>query len=189
MHGAAGVLDLLRVPCFERGVRESAVSPQALPFDVLAFLQERITGTDELEALLLVRSDTSRGWTAVTVAELLGLPESWATPTLEGLCKAELLVEDGTDEEQRFWYRPAAPALDAVVKLLSGLYDEQRADVLRILNENAVDRIRAAAARTFGGALEGRQKGGKEQGRREGSASQGEGRARARGNEEDEGER
>lgn len=162
------------------------MSPQDLPFDVLAFLQERITGTDELEALLLVRSDTSRGWTAAAVAGLLGRPESWAGPALEGLCEAELLVEDGSDEEQRFWYRPVTPALESVVRVLSGLYDERRADVLRVLNENAVERIRAAAARTFGGVLEGRQKSGKEQGKREVIALRDVRRERGQGDEGDE---
>lgn len=167
------------------------MSPRDLPVDVVAFLQERISGTDELEALLLVRSDTSRGWTAAAVAKLLGLPESWAGPALAGLCEAELLglpeSWDGHDEEQRFWYRPGTPALDAVVATLAGLYDEQRADVLRILNENAVERIRAAAARRFGGVLEGRQKGGETQGHHEGRASRDEGRARERRDEGGEG--
>jgi hypothetical protein len=173
LHRADAVLDLSRVSCFERKGLRKTVSPQDLPFDVLAFLQERIAGTDELAALLLVRSDASRGWTAAAVAEQLELPKSWAGPALEGLCDAELLVEDGTDGEQRFWYRPVTPALESVVAVLSGIYEEQRTDVLRILNENAVDRIRAAAARTFVGAFEG-----KKHGKREGSTSHEGARAR-----------
>ncbi len=88
------------------------------------------------------------------VAEQLELTAAWAGPALEGLCTAGLLVEDGTVTERRFWYRPATPSLESSVTVLAGIYDEHRAEVLRTLNENAVDRIRAAAARTFGAVFE-----------------------------------
>ena len=118
------------------------------------FLQRRIAGVDELEALLLVRSDAARGWTAAAVALALDRPESWAAPALESLCTAELLVSRGGDtEERRFSYQPA-PALESVVTRLAHLYDEQRADILRALNDNAVERIRAAVAKTFSGAFD-----------------------------------
>jgi len=165
------------------------VSPQDLPFNILAFLQERIAGTSELAALFLVRSDALRGWSAAAVAEQLELPESWAGPALEGLCDAELLVADETETEQRFWYRPATPALESVVTVLSEIYDDQRSDVLRILSDKAVERIRAAAAKTFSGAFEGRQgkqsddkaKASKRHDKREGNAPQGEGHEREQG--------
>lgn len=133
------------------------------------FLQRRIAGVDELEALLLLRSDAARGWTAAAVALALDRPESWAAPALESLCNAELLVSRGGDtEERRFSYQPA-PAFESVVTSLAHLYDEQRADILRALNDNAVERIRAAVAKTFSGAFEvdkekARKRGGKKSG-------------------------
>lgn len=134
------------------------MSPQDLPFDVLELLQRRITGIDELAALLLVRSEPERRWAASTVAALLERSESWALPALESLCEAELLASPDDDTgEPRFSYRPA-PALESVVTTLARLYEERRADILRVLNDNAVDRIRAAAAKTFKGAFEGSEK-------------------------------
>ena len=133
------------------------------------FLQRRIAGVDELEALLLVRSDAARGWTAAAVASTLDRPESWAVSALESLCAAELLVSrDGDTEERRFSYQPA-PAFESVVTSVAHLYDEQRADVLRALNDNAVERIRGAVAKTFSGAFDGgkkkaRKRGGKKSG-------------------------
>lgn len=150
------------------------MSPQDLPFDILDFLQRRIAGIDELEALLLVRSDAARRWTASDIATTLARPESWAAPALESLCAAELLVMRDGDEgdERRFAYQPA-PALESVVTSLARLYDEQRADILRVLNDNAVERIRAAAAKTFGGALEGQKKAKKRSGRSNGGKKNG----------------
>jgi hypothetical protein len=174
--------------------QREAMTPRDLPFDVLAFLQERINGTDELAALLLIRSDASRGWIGAAVAEQLDLPRAWAGPALEGLCDAGLLVADETEGVQRFWYRPATPALESVVTVVAEIYDERRSDVLRILNDTAVERIRAAAARTFGGAFEGRSTGAKKRGakrgakkssRRGGSTSQDGGREREQGDDGD----
>lgn len=148
---------------------------QDLPFDVLLILQERIAGVDELEALLLVRSDAARRWTASDIATTLARPETWAAPALESLCAAELLVAldgDGDEDECRFAYQPT-PALESVVASLARLYDEQRADVLRVLTDNAVDRIRAAAAKTFGGAFEGKTQARKRSGRSNGKKKNG----------------
>lgn len=147
------------------------MSPQDLPFDVLTLLQRHIAGIDELEALLLVRSDAARGWTAASVAAALDRPVAWAAPALESLCTAELIVARGGDgEERQFSYHPA-PGHESVVTRLAELYDEQRADILRVLNDEAVERIRAAAAKTFSGAFDvgkkkARKRGGKKSGRK-----------------------
>mgnify|MGYP000464569623 CR=1 FL=1 len=149
------------------------MSSQDLPFDVLDFLQRRIAGIDELEALLLVRSDAARRWTASDIATTLARPETWAAPALESLCTAELLVaRDGEEDERRYAYQPT-PALESVVTSLAQLYDERRADVLRVLTDNAVERIRAAAAKTFGGAFEGKTQARKRSGKSNGKKKNG----------------
>lgn len=126
-----------------------------IPSDVMAFLQERLAGLDELEVLLLVRSDASRGWTASEIADRLGLPASSSDGALEKLCTAELLVIDGGGggAELRYAYRPVTPKLDGVVTTLADLYGDRRLEVMRILSDSALERIRSAAARTFADAF------------------------------------
>lgn len=126
-----------------------------IPPDVQALLQERLAGLDELEVLLLVRGDASRGWTASDVAERLGLPASSSDAALEGLRAAALLVVDGGGggAEPRYAYRPHTPALDEAVSVLAEIYGERRLEVMRILSNHALDRIRSAAARTFADAF------------------------------------
>jgi len=162
LHGAGDVVDQSRSSSLQakRAVIE-VVSPQDLPFHVLDLLQHRIFGVEELEALLLVRSDATARWTASAVAARLERPESWSSPALEGLCAAELLVGEGPEERRRYAYRPATPELDASVTLLASLYEERRVDVLRVLNDKAVERIRIAAAKTFSAALEDKRKRGR----------------------------
>lgn len=131
------------------------MSTQDPPPDVSSFLQEHIAGIEDLEALLLLRSDASRRWSAAAVAATLERPPAWAGPVLQALCAAEVVEGTGEGADRRFAYRPATPALESMVTTLAGLYVEERAEILRLLNENAVDRIRAAAARTFSGAFDG----------------------------------
>lgn len=131
------------------------MSPQHFPPDLLDFLRRRIAGADELEVLLLLRSDASRSWTPADLARRFALTEAWAEPMLEDLRDAELLDElDGDAGERRFVYGPDAPEHERVMATLAEIYEERRADIMRILNENAVERIRAAAVRTFGGAFD-----------------------------------
>lgn len=126
-----------------------------IPPDVLALLQERLAGLDELEVLLLVRGDASRGWTASDVAERLGLPVSSSDAALESLCAAALVVVEGGGggAELRYAYRPSTPELAGVVSSLAEIYDERRLEVMRILSNHALGRIRSAAARTFADAF------------------------------------
>lgn len=121
----------------------------------MALLQDRLAGLDELEVLLLVRRDTTRAWTASEVADRLGLPSSSSDGALESLCVAALLVAHGGGggAERRYAYRPEVPGLDAVVTSLVEIYDERRLEVMRILSNNALERIRSAAARTFADAF------------------------------------
>ena len=126
-----------------------------IPPDVLALLQERLAGLDELEVLLLVRGDASRGWTASDVAKRLGLPASSSDAALERLRAAGLLAVDGDGggAELRYAYRPHALELDRVVSALAEIYGERRLEVMQILSNHALGRIRSAAARTFADAF------------------------------------
>lgn len=140
-----------------------------IPPDVLALLRERLAGLEELEVLLLVRGDASRGWAASDVADRLGLPGSSGDAALEQLVKAGLLVIDGGGggAERRYAYRPGTRELDAVVTSLAEVYGERRLEVMQILSGQALGRIRSAAARTFADAFlirNGSQKGRKQDG-------------------------
>lgn len=142
------------------------VPERHIPDDVLALLQERLAGLDELEALLLLRIEPERRWFASEVAERLGLPVASSEAALASLCKVSLLVTEGGGggAEPRYAYRPATPELEQVVSSLAGIYADRRLEVMRVLSNSALERIRSAAARTFADAFvigrSGRKQGG-----------------------------
>jgi hypothetical protein len=120
-----------------------------LPPDVLALVRERVLGLEDLKVLLLLRNDASKPWTASTLAAQLELPEARTEGLLEDLRAAALLAADGNETEREFVYRPATPDLEATVARLAHLYDERPADVIRTLNDGALERLRLAASRAF----------------------------------------
>ena len=128
---------------------------RSIPTDVLALLQERLAGLDELEVLLLVRGMAPGNVSPSEIADRLGLPISSSESALESLCGAGLLAVDGGGggAERRYAYRPTLPELDRAVASLAELYGDRRLEVMRILSNNALDRIRSAAARTFADAF------------------------------------
>lgn len=128
-------------------------SRDELSLDVIALLRDRVPGPSDLEMLLLVRSDPTRGWTLSAVADALGLPEAWAMDSLVDLCTAALVVEDRSSSAPRFFYCPATPALAASVTTLARVYEERPADVIRVLNDYAITRVRLAAIQAFPAAL------------------------------------
>jgi hypothetical protein len=136
-----------------RGRPTRIVPERDIPPEVLTLLRERLSGLDELEVLLLARSDPSRRWTASAVAERLGLPDRASEPVLASLQANGMVVEEGRGAEREFSYRPATPALDATVSSLATIYHERPLEVMRILSHSALERIRSAAARTFADAF------------------------------------
>jgi len=131
------------------------VPERYIPGDVLTLLHERLAGLDELEVLLLVRREAPQGVSTSEVADRLGLPMSSSEAALESLCSVSLLVSDGGGggAERRYAYHPDTPELDGVVSSLVTVYGERRLEVMRVLSNLALDRIRSAAARTFADAF------------------------------------
>lgn len=129
------------------------MSDRGIPNDVLTLLQERLSGLDDLEVLLLVHSNAPASCTASAIDERLGLPERASEPVLMSLHAVGLLQEESGSAERSFSYRPATLALDAAVTALAAIYRERPLVVMRILSKSALERIRTAAARTFADAF------------------------------------
>ncbi len=132
--------------------RSERVPDRNIPPDVLALLRERLSGLDDLEVLLFVRRGASERRTLEVISAKIRLPEASIQEAVDRLCAAGLLAMHDTGEGG-FSYRPETPALDATVKALADYYEQRPADVMRILNRLAIDRIRSGAAKAFADAF------------------------------------
>lgn len=121
-----------------------------VPSDVVDLLRTSVTSYEGLEALLLVRR-AGGTVSADDAAGTLGLRRDVAASALRGLAEAGLVVEAIVAGETR-WGNVPEP-MHAVVDRLAEAYRNHRLDVVVIMNNHAVERLRSGALRAFADAF------------------------------------
>ena len=124
-----------------------------IPEAAEALLRECIYTFDELEVLLLLHSDRERRWEIPDVAGRVRLGELDTAAVCAALVARQLITEDRTGPRPAFALGGARPGLDAAMTALAGVASDSRLTIIRIMNANAVDRLRTNAARAFSDAF------------------------------------
>jgi len=117
---------------------------------VQQFLREHVANYVQLEALLLLRDDQARQWTALEVSQRLKTADDLVESALQALSEQSLLELERGADCLRFRYAPASAALSAAVESLANAYEHQRWLVVEIMSRSALERVRTAAHRLFG---------------------------------------
>ena len=115
-----------------------------IPEEVQRFLAEHVESAEQqLDALMLLRSDPSRGWTAESLSQaLFSVPHS-AARTLERLQAQGFAAEDGAAPPA---YRYAAQgAAEDRASRVAAAYRADRAAVIKQLFARRVDPVRSLA--------------------------------------------
>jgi CheY-like chemotaxis protein len=124
------------------GPREEAAASLLVPADVRAFLTEHIDNWEQLETLLLLRERPQQYFHPEVVADRLRIAAESAAEALYHLAQRGLA--EGPPAAISYRYRPAA-ALRQVVDRLAAAHAEDRVALIRVMNANAIERIRRAA--------------------------------------------
>jgi predicted transcriptional regulator len=112
-------------------VRERGhLSGADLPPAVVEFIIECIDSVEQLEMLVLLRTQRDRGWTPAQLAAEMRTTEGSATKRLKGLLKAGLVVSSA-DREHR--YAPKDSSKDAVVAAVAMSYLTRRFSVIDVI--------------------------------------------------------
>ena len=114
-----------------------------------SFLRERIHSYEQLELLLLVRQMPTQAWSLELIGKRLKVPESVALEAASNLHDSGLLEMVFDDRNRVYRYKPATPELARLAEELAQAFEEERLAVVRLMNENAVERVRTAAMRMF----------------------------------------
>jgi DNA-binding IclR family transcriptional regulator len=123
------------------------------PFEGLRrFLLDHVATYDELEVLLLVQRHPEVDWTAAAAAERVGLPTEASRAALESLVEHDLLVRHGNPTMYR--YAPASNALAVSAEQVQLAHRRDRFAIVQVMTTNAMDRVRGAAIRRLGEALQ-----------------------------------
>ena len=113
-----------------------------------ALLRDHIESFEQLEILLLLHRRAGDTLDSDSIAVELKLDFDTVTEALGHLCRGRLVVRvEG--EARVFRYGPDRPGMDAAVSNLAESYDENRLDVINLMNTNAIERVRTSAMRAF----------------------------------------
>lgn len=112
--------------------------------DIRRFITAHITSVLQLEALLLMRSEREREWTAEEVSRSLYATVSGMANKLFDLEAKGLLVR-GEAANTSFRYRPTTDEMDAIVGRLADLYKERRVAVISFIYSEPVDKAQSFA--------------------------------------------
>jgi DNA-binding MarR family transcriptional regulator len=133
---------------------QDAPAPDRVPDDVRALLRERIESYEELEVLLALERDRSAERTAEELSAAQRIAPALAEAAVRALESRGLLAgRRGSAHGSCYRYSPATPALDAAVRGLVRVYAEQPISIIKIMSENAIQRVRTGAVRAFADAF------------------------------------
>lgn len=129
--------------------------PVAAPSaELQVFLRERISSYETLEALLLLARTPGRSWSSAELAQELNVAEDSLASPLRRLAAIEgLLTTTRVASVPRFEYAPAREGLARVVAELERAYRDQRLTIVQMMSENALARVRGAAAQRLAEAF------------------------------------
>ena len=125
--------------------------------DTRALLRERIESYEELEMLLALERVRGDSKTAEELSNTVRVPVPFVEQAVRKL-EAHGLIErrDGTARDRRdarYTYAPASADLDAAVRALAKAYAQQPIPIIKLMSENAIQRLRSGAARAFADAF------------------------------------
>lgn len=117
--------------------------------ELRSFLRERIHSYEQLELLLLARQMPTQAWSLESAAQRLKVPDPVTLEAINELHAGGLLELVLTGEKRVYRYKPATPELARLADELAHAFAEERLALVRLMNENAVERVRTAAMRMF----------------------------------------
>lgn len=145
-------------------VSDEPASEKRLPAEVRALLRERIESYEELETLLALERRRGAGQTPGELCAAIAVNAALIQRALRAL-ESRSLVErrsagrtppaagSAPQPGQRYFYSPASAELDNAVRALAKAYTEQPIPIIKLMSENAIQRLRTGAARAFADAF------------------------------------
>ncbi len=115
------------------------------PESLREFLRTCVPSYEALEILLLMAQEPPKAWHAAELSAACKLADDLVGLALESLCAAGLLEVLEPSGQRGYRFAPESDALGARVVELGRAYDEQRLLVIRLMSENALERLRGAA--------------------------------------------
>jgi hypothetical protein len=118
---------------------------------VREFMLAYVRTYEQLEALLVMSQSPDRSWTAQELAQTLKLSLGSADEALRELAHHGVLALEPVPSPAA--YRLPASDVSRTIAELGQIYADNRLLIMRVMNENAVERVRTDALRAFSNAF------------------------------------
>jgi hypothetical protein len=126
---------------------------EEVPADVARLLQEQIGGYEHLQTLRVFFRNRSEAWTPARIAGVLNVSEELAANTLAELAHGGLIRVEYVEHEPAYTYPATDASIAETVERLMVLYEANPIAVMRLVNANAIERVRRGAGRAFADAF------------------------------------
>jgi hypothetical protein len=123
------------------------------PHDVQILLRDHIESYEQLELLLLMRSERGAAWTEETLTARLHLAASLVAAALDGLKSAGFVQAQVQGGARHYTYLSQSDEVEATVDRLAAAYREYPIPIIKLMSANAIERLRTSALRTFADAF------------------------------------
>ena len=131
------------------------MTAQTVSDDVRRLLGQHIESYEQLEIVLLLHRTRDVQWTAEAVGRSLNIRDAEAAGALATMQRRQIIsVAPEPDGSVRYAYAPSSPADAAAVDQLAEAYATQRIEIMKLMNANAMLRVRTGALRVFADAFD-----------------------------------
>lgn len=115
----------------------------SLPSDIVRFVLTSIPSVPHLEALLLLRQDRAKAWTAKEVGSRLYVPEKKAEAVLQELTEAGVLARIG--DASAYSYSPSSTELHELIDKLADVYAKHIIMVTNLIHSKSSTQVQQFA--------------------------------------------
>jgi hypothetical protein len=126
--------------------------PETLPKNVHAFLRAHIESYEQLELLLFLRQHAAQEWPMSGIAERMRFPADEIDNAVKGLLAARCIAER-TEPQRAVRYAPRDEGQAEAIDALAAAYADRPLAIIKLMNTNAIERVRSAAMDTFADAF------------------------------------
>src|SRR5687768_10191784 len=114
-----------------------------IPADVCQFILQNIDSVAQLEALLLLRAERDKDWTAAQVCTRLYISEGGASSILVLLAGRGLLTS--SDDPARYRYQPSSPEIAGLIDRIPDLYARYLVPITNFIHAKPKARVQEFA--------------------------------------------
>ena len=126
--------------------------PDRDPQQLKQFLFDYVEGHEDLQILIWLHRHAGTAATAPQIAQITGIFPALVSEALGRLAALGLLSTESANPVA-FRYNPGDPALDDALQSVIALYEEEPLRIIEFMTANAIERVRASAARRFADAF------------------------------------